>query len=150
MLCAGSLSSKLERRMQHALPYLAKAIAGAPSCTHCWMRCIQCSLKIGTGWQSFTPKQSFRCVCTMSDRHSGMFHSVSGSSRRSSVAVKPSTDAVWHAHYAGTIANRQNPELHDVACEALCCDMEGLQEALLQHLHVRMSRPPLHRRRSQS
>ena len=46
-------------------------------------------------------------------------------------------------HYAGTIANRQNPELHDVACEALRCDMEGLQEALLQHLHVRTLNLPM-------
>ena len=46
-------------------------------------------------------------------------------------------DAASDRH-AGTIANRQNPELHEVACEALRCDMTGLQEALLQQLHVRI------------
>ena len=39
--------------------------------------------------------------------------------------------------FAGTISTRDNPELHEVACEALGCSLDGLQEALLQQLHVR-------------
>ena len=105
--------------MQHALPYLAKAIAGASPIV-CMRIVVLCP-----GYQQDTARLLLVMLSSLSLE------------KAASWTAPALADGAWRWAAAGTIVNRQNPEMHDVACEALRCDLDGLQEALLLHLHVR-------------